>query len=66
MRKPIFDVGGKVVDLDEVKFDLLSRDRSKGEYWLIFNDDSEIYLSIPEYTSLLDQIRAWRKAGGDS
>lgn len=66
MSEPIFNVWGKVIPLDEVKFDLLSRDRSKGEYWLIFNDDSELYLSIPEYTNLLDQIRAWRKAGGDS
>jgi hypothetical protein len=64
MTPPIFTLStGKVINTDKIKFDLVSRDRSKGDYLYIFEDDSEMYLTGAEVKELLALQELWRKAG---
>jgi hypothetical protein len=48
---------GKTIDVNKVKFDLLSKDKSK-PYRLIFEDDTEVYLTVEEHKEVRDSINA--------
>lgn len=57
---------GKTVNVDKIKFDLVSRDKTKGDFHIIFDDDSEIYLTDNEYLELHRQCNEFRKASRES
>lgn len=61
MNLPVFTLStGKVVSLDKGKFDLIGNNKL---YHLVFDDESDLFLTIPEYKELLARQRSWRNAG---
>lgn len=48
---------GKFVDLNKVKFELLSKKPELGSIHLIFIDDTEMYLSVDEHKEVLAYIK---------
>jgi hypothetical protein len=58
---PVFTVNGKTVNIDSVKFDLLSRDPAKGHYQTIMGDGSEIYWTAEEYKEVRRLYNEWWK-----
>lgn len=48
---------GKFINLYKVKFELIARDRSKGDYHIIFDDDTEVYLTTAEHKEVLAYIK---------
>jgi hypothetical protein len=56
---------GKTVNVDRVKFHLcLARDDPRGAYRIVFDDDTDLFLTGAENREILDAHRAWWKAGG--
>lgn len=53
---------GKHLDLDQIKFDIIARDKSKGAYHIIFVDDTEIYLTVAEYEEVGARARRTSEA----
>lgn len=58
---PVFTVNGKTVNIDNVKFDLLSKNPVLGSFMTIMEDGSEIYWTTAEYIEINQLHREWRK-----
>ena len=63
-NKPVFTLStGKVINCDKIKSDNTSKDQSKGSVLVIFDDDSEMYFTSPEWVELTARHQAWDHAG---
>ncbi len=56
---------GKFIDLYKVKFELISRKPELGSLHIIFEDDSEIYLTVAEHKEVLAYIKEDSKEWND-